>query len=166
MNRNLVVFSAALALSQFQLAPATAQQAWTQLIANARLTPDEAQGVSLQELAVLHFNRASPRDDDIVLVLRREPVTLDPVSHAQLIAASRLPRTGAEQWTVTRAFAFKIDRDNADDLHLPSSYEPVPVDPVQHAQLIAAAGLSPQEAADLTLRDLAITKSSRSSSDF
>lgn len=167
MKRNLEILTTAFALSLTALSPALAGDERSQLIAAAGLNPAEAEGLSLQELAVLKYNRDNRRDDAVVLV-RRSPRNADAARHASLVAAAGLSPAQAADLTLTELVAYKIDRENTDDLHLPvpADRSAAIVDPNAHWQLITDAGLTVAEAEGLTITELAMIKSSRDTGDF
>lgn len=76
--------------------------------------------------------------------------------HSQLAAAAGISAGEAATMSLTELAAAKFNRDSRDDdRQVVSDAKPVMVDTVRHAQLIAAAGVSADEAAGLTLSQLA-----------
>jgi hypothetical protein len=118
----------------------------SQLIASAGLTPAEAQGLSLTEIAQYKFNRETGRDG-------QQAAELDRVAPA--VAAGRSLNAVAissandglsfsdQQRNVSRSGVTKASRNvgNGD-----------------WSQLIASAGLTPAEAKGMTLNEIAIAK--------
>ena len=90
MQANLKTIALAAALLG-AAAPAFAQ---SQLIANAGLTPAEAQGLSLTEIAAAKFNRGADGDNQ-QKVLRGSNVTVISRSAAAASRRSRSPPTPA-----------------------------------------------------------------------
>ncbi len=158
MQRDLTVFTTAFALSLTALTPALAGGEWTQLIAGTGLTPAEAQGLSLEQITIYKYNRSSRPQDAIGVDPHQEAVGADRASHGQLVRSAGLWRDGSDAMSLNEVFAYKLDRDNADDLALLKTNEPEPVDPWAHAQLIAGVGISPEEAAGMTLNSVALLK--------
>jgi hypothetical protein len=75
---------------------------------------------------------------------------------SQLAAAAGIAPAEAATMSLTEIAAAKFNRDTrGDDRQVVSTAEPIMADPVRHAQLIAAAGLTPEDAAGLTLTQLA-----------
>jgi hypothetical protein len=158
MKRDLEVFTAVFALSLTALSPALAEGEWTQLIADAGLTPAEAAGLSLEQITVYKFNRGAGRDNAIGVVARGGPVQADPQAHGHLIHAAGLSRADVDGLTLGEVFAYKADRDNAEDFHPAAADGPGAVDPAAHAQLIASLGLSADDAAGMSFSAVAMRK--------
>jgi hypothetical protein len=78
-----------------------------QLIAAAGLTPAEAQGLTLSELAAGKSNASSDDDQQIVVMSSRGPVHLP----SQLIAAAGLSTAEAQGLSLGQIAAFKFNRD-------------------------------------------------------
>jgi len=140
-------------------APAFAQ---SQLVANAGLTPTEAAGLSLNEIAVAKFNRGSDSSE--------RQVTFTPGSagnSAQLAASAGLAPNEAQSLTLTGVAAAKFNRDgDADDAQSVQHRGDVTVITRSigadgHGQLIAAAGLTRDEANGLSLTEIARAKFDR-----
>jgi hypothetical protein len=134
----------------------------TQLAAGAGISAGEAQGLTLTELAALKFNRDSERDEQQSVAAAEGPVMVDPVRHAQLIAAAGLSADEADGLTLSQLAAGKHNAEaRRDELHLVvmSSRGRVRAG----SQLIAAAGLSTAEAQGMSLTGIAATKFNRDS---
>ena len=140
-------------------APAFAQ---SQLIANAGLTPAEAAGLSLNEIAVAKFNRGSDSSE--------RQVSFTPASggaSAQLAASAGLAPHQAQSLTLTEIAAAKFNRDtSADDaqrVQRPSGVTQITrsLGTDGRRQLVAAAGLSQDEANGLSLTEIARAKFDR-----
>ena len=140
-------------------APAFAQ---SQLVANAGLTPAQAQGLSLNEIAVAKFNRGSDSSERQVIVTPGSGGT-----SAQLAANAGLAPDQAQALTLTEIAAAKFNRDtdadNAQRVERPGGVTAMSrsVGNVDHAQLIAAAGLTQDQANGLSLSDIARAKFDR-----
>ena len=80
--------------------------------------------------------------------------------YSQLAAGAGITRAQAGALTLSEIAAYKFNRDTRGDEQQPIA-EPsaaVRVDPAAHAQLIAAAGLTPAEAAGMSLSEIAAAK--------
>ncbi len=83
---------------------------------------------------------------------------------SQLAAAAGISPAEASTMSLTEIAAAKFNRDSAgDDRQSTSHATATAVDPARHAQLIAAAGLTPDEATGLTLTQLAASAFNASS---
>jgi hypothetical protein len=158
MKRDLEVFTAVFALSLTALSPALADGEWTQLIADAGLTPAEAQGMSLEQITVYKFNHDAKPHNAIGVVARSGPIQADPQAHGQLIHAAGLSSADIDGLTLGEVFAYKSDLDNAEDYHPTAPAGPGAIDPSAHAMLIASVGLSPEDAAGMSFSALAMRK--------
>jgi hypothetical protein len=167
MKTNLKTIAIAAALLG-AAAPAFAQ---SQLIASAGLTPEEARGLSLTEIAAAKFNRDSD-DDNQQRVLRRGDVTAISRSTAgaartQLAANAGLTPEEARGLSLTEIAAAKFNRDaDADDQQRGVRRGGVTVisrsaDGSAWSQLVASAGLTPEEARGMSLSDIAAAKFDR-----
>lgn len=148
------IAAAAVALSA---APAFAGQ----LAANAGLSASEAQGLTLTQIAQIKFNRESDTDD-------RQAVIIVPgrsASYDQLAASAGLSGEEAAGMTLDEIFVAKVNKESdTDDQQLVSggsvtmasrsAYSP-------NAQFAASAGLSPSEAAGMSLSEIAAAKFER-----
>ncbi len=148
MTRMSTVLCSACAIVFGALSPAGAEDQNAQLAASAGVEPAEAAGLNLAELAVYKFNRDN---GDGITPIRQPTVPADPARHAQLFWSAGVdPATAL---SLNDLFGYKMDRENVDsNSAAPSGGRgPIPVDPVAHAQLIAAVGLTPAETEGLTL---------------
>jgi hypothetical protein len=85
---------------------------------------------------------------------------------SQLAAAAGIAPAEAATMSLTEIAAAKFNRDTrGDDRQVVSTAEPIMADPVRHAQLIAAAGLTPEEAAGKSLTEVAAAKFDRDTGD-
>jgi hypothetical protein len=140
-------------------APAFAQ---SQLIANAGLTPAEAAGLSLNEIAVHKFNREAAGDDRQVIVI---PGSGGDVS--QLAASAGLSPSEAQGLSLTEIAAVKFNRDSAGDdgQRVERGGDVTAISRsaggAAWAQLVASAGLTPEEARGLSLSEIAAAKFDR-----
>ena len=144
MTRTFALLATVAALSA--AAPAFAN---SQLIASAGLTPEQAEGLTLNQIAVAKANRNLSHAD-------RQAVVIEPgdagVSDAELRAFA------VENYNKGQSFSDRI-----------TFIEPVGatvssrsvVDVERHAQLIASAGLTPAQASGLTLNEIVAFKANR-----
>ena len=136
----------------------------SQLAAAAGVSAEEAATMSLTELASAKFNRDS-RDDDQQAVSGAEPIMVDPVRHAQLIAAAGLTADEAAGLTLSQlaagAFNAGSDDDDAQTVVTMSTRGPVRIG----SHLAFAAGLTPEEAQGMSLTAIAAAKFNRDSRD-
>jgi hypothetical protein len=145
MKRRLTFVAAAVA-ALAATAPAFAS---SQLIASAGLTAEQAEGLTLNQIAAAKYNRDRSFSD-------RQAVVIEPgnagVSQAELNAfAVASYNAGKSQTDVQRVPA---------PSGVTVSTRSV-VDPSRHAQLIASAGLTPEEAKGLTLNQIVAAKYNR-----
>ncbi len=158
MKRILLVTTALLGLGLTH--SATAQDR-AQLIAAAGLPASAAQSMSLTEIAAAKFNRDSATDESQT-VSAGTVVMVDPVRHAQLIAAAGLTPDQARHLTLTQLATGKFNAEaRQDDVQVQvSTRGPIHALPLQ---LIAAAGLTPIEARGMSLNDIFVAKINRDS---
>jgi hypothetical protein len=159
MKTDLKTLAAVAAALLATAAPALAQ---SQLIASAGLTAAAAQDMSLTEIAVAKFNRDADSDD--------RQTTVVPGSggnSAQLAASAGLSPSEARGLSLTEIAIAKFNRDaDSDDRQgvvrrggvTMTSRSPRNASP---SQLAASAGLSPSEAAGMSLTEIAIAKFNR-----
>jgi hypothetical protein len=150
----------AAAVVAFAAAPAFADQ----LAANAGLSPSEAQGLTLTQIAQVKFNRESDTD-------YRQAVIIVPGSSAsydQLAASAGLSPAEARGMTLDEIVVAKVNKESdTDDQQLVSggnitmaSRSPYSA----NSQFAASAGLSPSEAAGMSLTEIAAAKFARDTS--
>lgn len=136
----------------------------SQLAAAAGIPAEEAATMSLTELAAAKFNRDT-RGDDRQVVSDARPTMVDPVRHAQLIAAAGLTADEAAGLTLTElaagAFNAGSDDDDAQTVVTVSTRGPVRIG----SHLAFAAGLSPEEAQGMSLTAIAAAKFNRDTRD-
>jgi hypothetical protein len=148
------IAAAAVALAA---APAFADQ----LAANAGLSPSEAQGLTLTQIAQVKFNRESDTDDRQAVII----VPGNSASYDQLAASAGLSPAEARGMTLDEIFVAKVNKESdTDDQQLVSggnvtmaSRSPFSANP----QFAASAGLSPAEAAGMSLTEIAAAKFAR-----
>ena len=154
---NYYVKTIAAAALAFAAAPAFADQ----LAANAGLSPAEAQGLTLSQIAQVKFNRETRGDD-------RQAVIIVPghsASYDQLAASAGLSASEAQGMSLDEIFVAKVNKESdTDDQQLvsggnvtmasASTYSPNP-------QFAASAGFSPAEAAGMSLTEIAAAKFER-----
>jgi hypothetical protein len=158
MNR--ILTTAAFVTLSLAAVPATAQDA--QLVANAGLTPAEAEGMSLNQIAAAMLNRGSDRGEWQPVAADYGQVRVDPARHGQLIAAAELSPAEARGLTLTDLAVGKHNAEaRYDDRQgvVVSSRGASP----DRGQFIAAAGLTPEEARGMTLNEIAVAKFNRDS---
>lgn len=143
----------------FAAAPAFADQ----LSANAGLSPVQAQGLSLTEIAQVKFNRETRGDD-------RQAVTVVPGhsgDYGQLAAAAGISADEANGMTLAEIFVAKINRESRGDEQQAAQDGSVTVSSrsvangAAYAQLAASAGISAADAAGMTLGEIAAAKFAR-----
>ncbi len=144
-------------------APAVADSG--QLAASAGLSPAEASGLSLTEIAQAKFNHGA-RGDDRQVIVRHEPVSAD--ARANLAVYAGVPADAAGDLSLTEIAAAKFNRDSDDSDQQRVERGRVTVTTSgalrtndRWAQLIASAGLERSEAAGLSLTDIAAAKFDR-----
>ncbi len=134
---------------------------WSQLIAAAGLTPAEAQGMTLTEIAAHKNNRETPVDAHVTVSTRSYPV-FDVASHEQLVAVAGLGPNEARGMNLSEIAARKVNVAAATDERIPVAHHaPGSFDPASHAQLVAAAGLTADEAEGMTLQQVYVRKINR-----
>lgn len=142
----------------FGAAPAFADQ----LAANAGLSPAEAAGLSLTEIAQAKFNRDTRGDDRHVFVV---PGTGG--NHDQLAAVAGLSPAEASRMTLAEIYVAKINREaRGDERQAAGSGTAIMGSrslggPNNHTQLAASAGIDPADAAGMSLADIAAAKFAR-----
>jgi len=153
-----IVAAAAIA---FTAAPAFASQ----LAANAGLSPAEAEGLSLTEIAQAKFNRDTRGDDRIEFVVPGQNGNRE-----QLAAVAGLSPSEAAGMTLNEIFVAKINREaRGDEQQAVKSGAMVSSRSVKsgaaHAQLAASAGISPADAAGMSLAEIAAAKFAHETDD-
>jgi hypothetical protein len=144
----------------FAAAPAFADQ----LAANAGLSPAEAQGLSLTEIAQVKFNRDTRGDDRHVF-----PVPGDAGGYGQLAAAAGLSASEAAGMSLDEIFVAKINREARGDEQQAAvksggvTMASRSAGGAAHVQLAASAGIS--DAAGLSLTEIAAAKFAAESDD-
>jgi hypothetical protein len=86
-----------------------------QLIASAGLTPEEAQGMTLAELASNKASYNARRDERQVVVSSRSIDGIDPSSHRQLVAAAGITDAEALGVSLNDLYVLKINRESSRD---------------------------------------------------
>lgn len=139
--------------------PATAGD-YSQLAASVGIDASTASTLSLTEIAAAKFSADGGQDADQI-VSKPGVVMVDPVRHAQLIAAADLTPAEARGLTLTELAAGKFNADaSADEAQTAravtmSTRGPVAIVP---AQLAAAADLTPAEARGMSLNEIYVAK--------
>jgi hypothetical protein len=163
MKTYLNALAAAVALSVAAPAIADGQPA-----ASAGLSPAQAAGLTLTEIAQAKFNRDTRGDDRHVIV---QPRVATPEARSRLAANAGLPAAEAPGLSLGEIAAAKFNRESAGDDRQRVEHSEVSkaarsvADNSAWAQLIASAGLAPDEAAVLSLTDIARVKFDRESDD-
>ena len=107
MNSPLSVGAATVVFAIGAAAPAAAGD-WSQLVAAARLSPAEAEGMTLTELAAHKFNRDGADDDAVTLSTRCHPVC-DIVSPSRRVVAAGPGPHQAHGVTLTEITRRRVD---------------------------------------------------------
>ena len=149
-------------------APAVAQ---SQLIANAGLTPVEAQGLTLSEIAAAKFSRSAGHDERHAIVARGGGVTAisrsaDDAAGSQLAANAGLTPEQAQGLSLSQVAAAKFSRSAGHDAQQVVVHRDAVTAIGRSAagaypQLAASAGLTPDEALGLSLTEIAAAKFDR-----
>jgi hypothetical protein len=129
-------------------------------VASAGLTPAEAEGMTLTEIAAHKFNRETRTDDAITVSSRSFPV-FDVAAHRQLVAVAGLGESEARSMTLTEIAARKVNVAATADERIPIVAHGAGFDAADHPQLAAAAGVAPAEAAGMSLGELHARKVNR-----
>jgi hypothetical protein len=145
------------------VAPAFAD---SQLAASAGLTDEQAEGMSLTEIAQYKFNRDESGADRWVPSI---PATNGSADPARLAASAGIDSGDAGGMTLTEIAAVKFNNDTRPDDRQSVVYPSGATvasrsvdDPSKaFAQLIASAGLSPAEAKGMSLTEIAAYKFDR-----
>ena len=107
MNSTLSVGAATVALAIGAAAPAAAGH-WSQLVAAAGLSPAEAEGMSLSELAAHKFNRDGAADDDVTVSIPCHTVCDNVSPRRRVVAAGPGPHQ-AHGVTLTEITRRRVD---------------------------------------------------------
>ncbi len=135
---------------------------WSQLIAAAGLTPAEAEGMTLTELHAYKINRGAPRAAERVTVVARTLPAFDPRVHGYLVVSARENPDVVYGGSLSEIAAVKINRGSDPDERIPVLPERTAAfSPARSPQFVAAAGLSPEEAAGMTLTEIHVRKINR-----
>ena len=150
-----IIAAAAIA---FAAAPAFADQ----LAANAGLSPAEAQGLSLTEIAQAKFNRDTRGDD-------RHPIVV-PGSGGNVTQLAAVAGVSPDGKSLNEIFVAKINREaRGDEQQAVKSAAMVSTRSVKggaaYGQLAASAGISPADAAGMSLSEIAAAKFARDTDD-
>ena len=86
-----------------------------QLIAAAGLTAEEAQGMTLAEVASIKASFNARRDDRQVVVSSRSIEGIDPATHRQLVAAAGITGAEALGTSLNDLFVLKINKESRRD---------------------------------------------------
>jgi len=181
IKTTLAAFAATVAIVAASAAPAAAQN-YSQLAAAAGLTPAQAAGLSLDEIAAYKNNIAVSKPDFQTVPKRgtasvrifarnADAAKIDVVRHAQLIGAAGLTPYEAQGMTFGEVVAIKnniaVSGPDFQTVRSPSGQgvqisarnpSASAVDPVTHRQLIAAAGLTPAQARGMTVGQVVAIK--------
>lgn len=139
-------------------APAVADQ----LSASAGLDPTEAAGMSLTEVAQAKFNRDTRGDDRQAFVVPGQGG-----DHTRLAVAAGLSPDAAGTMTLAQIFVAKVNREaRGDDRQADAAARVTmssrsPMGGAGYGQLAASAGISPADAAGLSLAEIAAAKFAR-----
>jgi hypothetical protein len=161
MNSRITTTLAAAAVALTVAVPSFADS--TQLVASAGLSQSEAAGLSLTEIAQAKFNRDN-RDDAQRIVDTRPAST---AARVELGANAGLAADQAQTLTLTEIAAAKFNRESAGTDQQRVERGSVTLasrsagNGADRAQLAANAGLSQDEAAGLSLTEIARAKFAR-----
>jgi hypothetical protein len=151
-----------LAVAAVALTAAAPGFAQSQLVASAGLSPAEAAGLSLTEIAQAKFDRDT---DGQVIV---EHGVASPAAKADLAASAGLSAAEARGLSLNEIAAVKFNRESAgDDRQTVRQHSGAIVaarsvaDNRAHGQLISSAGLAQDDAAGLSLTEIAAAKFDR-----
>lgn len=166
MERKFKVATTAFVASLAVFPPAFAQDSRAQLAANAGLTTAEAQGLSLQELAVLNHNLGVQRDDALVVVPKRGTEPVDADARRQLILAVGLTLAEATDLSLSEltVLRYNLGARQDDEMVIVSGRDAGPGN-ADHTQFAASAGVDADAAREMTLDELYVVKIARLSSD-
>lgn len=115
----------------------------TQLARSAGLTPEQAEGMTLTEIAAAKHNRGlSPQDQQLVFKLQTPG------------ANPELERFAVEKHNRDESYPDRILYRNPEEVTSMAFQDAIDVD--RHRQLIAAAHLTPEEASGMSLQEVAI----------
>jgi hypothetical protein len=163
MKTNLTLLAAAAAaVALTAAAPSFADNA--QLVAAAGLTPAEAAGLSLTEIAQAKFNRDLGAGDRVVIV---DAGVASAAGRTRLAANAGVAPDAAQAQTLTEIAAAKFNRESAADDRQRVERGSVTLasrsvrDQADRAQLIGSAGLTQDAAEGLSLTDIARAKFAR-----
>jgi len=155
MKRFVQIVATSGALAIAGLAPAFAQGVSTpsmaQLIAQAGLSSEEAQDLTLSQIAALKFNNSAGFSQT---VYTPEAGPVPTAARAQIARVAKVSSAEAESLALSELAAAKFNASHPNDAISLSRSEAGPVSDATRAQLIGAAGLSPAEAADLSTAEL------------
>ena len=152
------LLNAIAAVALLASAPAFADQ----LAANAGLDPAEAAGMSLTEVAQAKFNRDTRGDDRHVFVVPGQGG-----DYSRLAVAAGLSPDAAKTMTLAEIYVAKINREARGDDRQPVAARGITMstrssaEGSRYGQLAASAGLSPSEAAGMSLAEIAAAKFAR-----
>lgn len=140
---------------------ATASSADTrQLAASAGVSPAEASGLTLDQIARAKFNADAGADGEIAVVAPRG--SSGPSARSQLIAGSGLTAEEAAGMTLTQiAVAKRNGEVRQDERTMVVSARNFPAASRGRSQLVAAAGLDADGARNVTLQELYVAKINR-----
>ena len=158
----------ALAAAAVALTAAAPSYADSQLAASAGLNPAQAAGLTLTEIAQAKFNRDARGDDRHVIVVHG---VASAEARAQLAANAGVSPVDAQGLSLSEIAAAKFNREGSGDDQQRVVRSDVTkaarsvADNSAWAQLIASAGLTTDEAAGLSLSEIAKVKFDRESDD-
>lgn len=124
----------------------------SQLVGSAGLTPAEAEGLSLTEIAAAKFNRDTRRDDAQVASPARQPVMVDPARHAQLIATTGLSPEEARGMTLNELSLAKHNSGAGRDEKITTSARQTGATPAVY--FVRSSGLDPEAARGMSLNEV------------
>lgn len=151
MARSFIAMTAVMAA--MAQAPAVTGNDLTQLIESAGLTPAEAQGMTLNEIQAYKYNRGHSGSDKVT-ISTRSGTAYDAGRNGQLVSSAGLGSDGASM-PLSEVAAYKVNRGAGEENRIPVGvvYGPE-FDAAAHPQLVAGAGLTPSEAAGMSLSEI------------
>jgi hypothetical protein len=166
MKRDFKFFTTTFVVSLAVFPPAFAQDARAQFAANAGLTAAEAQGLSLQELAVLNHNLGARRDDEQVIVMHDTTGSVDARARTQLVLAAGVAPAEAAGLSLDELTVLKHNSDvRRDDQIIIVSGRSADVSNAGHAQFAASTGIDADAARGMTLDEIYVLRIEKLSSD-
>jgi hypothetical protein len=129
----------------------------SQLIASAGLTPSQASGMSLEEIAIYKFDREGGAQESHTPVVSTR--SSGAAGYGQLAAAAGVEPARAYGMSLDELYVRALSQTGTrDERQVPSPGAAAPPDPAARQQLAVVAGISPGVAASAALDALALEK--------